>query len=122
MVDALATCASLDDWIARAAIPFSLGADRPLEDAVDRMMAALGGWRREYKAEPGTLVPLRFYGFDSPTEMMRTDSPRQLLHVALDYLASIDPTNGNARRQRIDALLGDDAVWSNPAAMMDLTQ
>jgi erythromycin esterase-like protein len=40
-------------------------------------------WMRRYNADPSHLVKLRFYGFDSPTEMTGTDSPRQLLHFAL---------------------------------------
>jgi erythromycin esterase-like protein len=83
---------------------------------------ALVEWMRQYNADPAHQLKIQFYGFDSPTEMMGTDSPRQLLHVALDYLASIDSRSGRQRRERIDALLGSDADWENPAAMMDPTQ
>jgi erythromycin esterase-like protein len=76
-------------------------------------------WMRSYNAEPGNRAKLRFYGFDSPTEMTGTDSPRQLLCFALDYLAALDRESGEARRQRIEALLGSDADWENPAALMD---
>jgi erythromycin esterase len=76
-------------------------------------------WMRRYNGEPSHHVKLRFYGFDSPTEMTGTDSPRQLLHFALNYLAAIDPDSGQVRRNRIDPLLGQDADWENPAAMMD---
>ncbi len=79
-------------------------------------------WMREYNADPSRPVPLRFYGFDSPTEMMDTDSPRRLLEFALDYLAPIDGAAGRERRERIEALLGRDADWENPAAMMDPAQ
>ena len=77
---------------------------------------------REYNADPSRPVPLRFYGFDSPTEMMNTESPRQLLEFVLDYLAPIDGAAGRERRERIEALLGPDADWENPAAMMDPAQ
>jgi erythromycin esterase len=79
-------------------------------------------WMRRYNAEPSRRVKLRLYGFDSPTEMYGTDSPSHVLHVALDYLASIDSNSGQKRRERIDALLGSDADWENPAALMDPTQ
>lgn len=79
-------------------------------------------WMRQYNADPSHGVKLQFYGFDSPTEMMGTDSPSQVLHFVLDYLASIDSASAQERRQRIDRLLGQDAEWENPAAMMDPTK
>jgi erythromycin esterase-like protein len=54
--------------------------------------------------------------------MTGTDSPSHVLHFALDYLTSIDNSSGQKRRQRIDSLLGSDADWENPAAMMDPTK
>ncbi|MCL5099326.1 MAG: erythromycin esterase family protein [Candidatus Omnitrophica bacterium] len=79
-------------------------------------------WMRRYNADPSHRVKLQFYGFDSPTEMMGTDSPRQILHFVLDYLASIDSASDQEHRQRIDALLGQDFDWENPAAMFDPTK
>lgn len=79
-------------------------------------------WMRQYNADPTRRVPLRFYGFDSPTEMMHSDSPRRLLEVALEYLAAVDCAGGRERRERIEALLGSDAAWENPAANMDPAQ
>ena len=79
-------------------------------------------WMRVYNADPSHSIKLQFYGFDSPTEMTSTDSPRQLLHFVLDYLASIDSARANEHRERIDPLLGQDADWENPAAMMDPTK
>ncbi len=67
-------------------------------------------------------VKLQFYGFDSPTEMMFSDSPAQVLHFVLDYLASIDSASDEEHRLRIDPLLGQDSDWENPAAMMDPTK
>ena len=43
--------------------------------------------------------------------MMSSDSPRQLLCCALDYLTSIDKDASEERRKRMDELLGDDADW-----------
>jgi erythromycin esterase-like protein len=79
-------------------------------------------WMRHYNADPMHHITLQFYGFDSPTEMMGSDSPRQVLHFVLDYLASIDGNLSQRYRSRIDQLLGPDAVWENPAATMDPTQ
>ncbi len=79
-------------------------------------------WMRHYNADPSHRLKLRFYGFDSPTEMTGSDSPRQVLHFVLDYLASIDRAGGEAHRGRIEPLLGQDADWENPAAMMDPAQ
>lgn len=79
-------------------------------------------WMRQYNVTRPDRPPLRFYGFDSPTEMMGTDSPRQCLHFALEYLAVFDDAAVRQRRMRIDALLGDDVAWENPAAMFDPTK
>jgi erythromycin esterase-like protein len=76
-------------------------------------------WMRQYNADSAQHVKLRFYGFDSPTEMYATDSPSHVLHFALDYLAAVDRVSGQTRRDRVDALLGSDADWENPAALMD---
>ena len=185
---------TLDDWIAREAIPFSVDAPETLNASVDRMVASLGDsvqllgfgealhggedmlilrnrlfrrlveahgynsiavessfprghlvdeyvagrgpasyeevrdagfshgfgrldanrelveWMRRYNADAAHHPRLRFYGFDSPTEMTGADSPRQLLHFALDYLAAMDPAGADARRRRVDPLIGDDAA------------
>ena len=79
-------------------------------------------WMRRYNADSSHRVKLLFYGFDSPTEMTDSDSPSQVLHFVLDYLASIEVTSGQERRQRIDPLLGQDSDWENPAAAFDPTK
>ncbi|MDD2754785.1 MAG: erythromycin esterase family protein [Methanothrix sp.] len=76
-------------------------------------------WMRAYNADGAHRIKLRFYGFDSPTEMMYSDSPRQILYFLLDYLASIDCPGDQEQRLRIDRLLGQDSDWENPAATMD---
>jgi len=76
-------------------------------------------WMRQYNADPSHRIKLQFYGFDSPTEMFGTDSPRQVLYFILDYLASIDPASAQEYRKRVDPLLGRDSDWENPDAMMD---
>ncbi len=78
-------------------------------------------WMRHYNADPAHQRKLQFYGFDSPTDVT-TDSPRQTLHVALDYLSERDEALGQEYRKRIDPLLGQDSAWENPAAALDPTQ
>jgi erythromycin esterase len=80
-------------------------------------------WMRHYNADPAHQRKLHFYGFDSPTDMTtESPHPRQALHVALDYLSSVDEATGREYRNRIDPLLGQDAAWENPAAVLDPTQ
>lgn len=79
-------------------------------------------WMRQYNADPSHSTKLQFYGFDSPNEMIGTDSPRQLLHFVLDYLASVDSFGIQEQRERIESLIGPDSDWENPAAMMDPTK
>jgi erythromycin esterase-like protein len=74
---------------------------------------------RGYNADPSHGVKVRFYGFDSPTEMTGTDSPRQVLHFVLDYFASVDGASSHEHRECIDLLLGSDSDWENPVALMD---
>jgi erythromycin esterase len=76
-------------------------------------------WMRQYNAGPAQTVRLRFYGFDSPTEMTGTDSPRRILNFVLDYLAAVDLALGRKHREQIEPLLGRDADWENPAALFD---
>ena len=79
-------------------------------------------WMRQYNADPSHSTKLHFYGFDSPTEMTGTESPGHALRFVLDYLTSIDSASGNEYRKRIDALLGEESKWEDPAAMMDPTK
>jgi erythromycin esterase-like protein len=79
-------------------------------------------WMRTFNDDPEHRVKLRFYGFDSPTEMIGSDSPAQVLHFVLDYLASIDSDGIQMHRDRIDQLLGQDSDWENPEASFDPTK
>ncbi len=73
-------------------------------------------WVRAYNASKKHSPKLTFYGFDAPTEMMNSDSPRRQLQFVLDYLEKIDGASVQERRQRIESLLGDDAPWENMEA------
>jgi erythromycin esterase len=79
-------------------------------------------WMRHYNADPAHQRKLQFYGFDSPTDVPSTDSPRQTLHFVLDYLSERDEALAQEYRSRIEPLLGQDSAWENPAAMLDPTQ
>ncbi len=79
-------------------------------------------WMRRHNADPTHRIKLRFYGFDSPTEATSTDSPGPILRFVLDYLAAIDGEGSQQRRDQIESLLGSDAEWENPAALMDPAQ
>lgn len=57
---------------------------------------------------------LRFDGFDGPMETEGTQSPRRSLTALSAFLGSGDVG-------RIERLAGDDARWSDPAAMWDAT-
>lgn len=75
-------------------------------------------WMRAYNAaSPKAMI--HFYGFDSPTEMTGADSPRQLLMVAIGYLRSVDEERAARYCEQVEALLGDDEEWANPAATFD---
>jgi|GEM_PF-133490 len=79
-------------------------------------------WMRAFNADPEHRVKLSFYGFDSPTEMIGSDSPAHVLHFVLDYLASIDSDGIEVHRDRIDQLLGQASDWENPEASLDPTK
>ena len=78
-------------------------------------------WMRHYNADPAHGMKLHFYGFDSPTDMS-ADSPRQTLHVVLEYLSSVDEALAQEYRSRIEPLLGPDSAWEDPAAALDPAQ
>jgi erythromycin esterase-like protein len=79
-------------------------------------------WMRTYNADPTHAIKLHFYGFDSPTEMMWTDSPRRLIELVLDYLALHDQDPREDRRTRIAELIGADAPWETQEAAFDPTK
>jgi erythromycin esterase len=76
-------------------------------------------WMRAYNADPAHRVKLRFYGFDIPGTPMGYASPRQVLLFAVDYLSSIESAVGQAHRERVEAVLGQDAEWESTAVYAD---
>lgn len=69
-------------------------------------------WLRAHNADRAPEDRVRFYGFDAPLETAAAPSPRRALTSVVAYLPETP-------RPELDALLGDDADWTNPAAMYD---
>jgi erythromycin esterase-like protein len=82
----------------------------------------LVAWMKKYNADPARKIKLRFYGLDIPTGTIGIASPRQVLHFALEFLASMDSNSAKERRARIEERLGQDSDWENPAAHIDPTK
>ena len=73
-------------------------------------------WLRAHNADRAPQDRVRFHGFDAPTEYSAAPSPRHALSSANDYLpVALQPESV----RDLDALLGDDADWTNQAAMYD---
>lgn len=76
-------------------------------------------WMRHYNSDPSHRTKIRFYGFDSPTEMSYADSPGHVLRFVLDYITSLDDACGKSYRQKIEPLIGEDSDWEDPAILFD---
>ncbi|MEV6324889.1 erythromycin esterase family protein [Nocardia sp. NPDC051787] len=73
-------------------------------------------WLRAYNAGRAPSDLVRFYGCDAPVEFSGAPSPRRALSWATDYLPeALRPESV----RDLDALLGEDADWTNEAAMFD---
>jgi erythromycin esterase-like protein len=73
-------------------------------------------WLRAHNADRAPQDRVRFHGFDAPLEISGAPSPRRALSSANDYLPSaLRPESV----RDLDALLGEDADWTNQAAMLD---
>lgn len=73
-------------------------------------------WLRAHNAGRAPQDRVRFHGFDAPLEFSAAPSPRRALSSASDYLpVALRPES----IRDLDALLGEDADWTNQAAMFD---
>jgi erythromycin esterase-like protein len=82
---------------------------------------ALVGWLRAYNESRPPAERVRFAGFDGPLEITGAASPRPALtalHAYLAERADLLPCTA----ETLDRLLGEDARWTNQAAMMDPSQ
>ncbi|SDY48393.1 Erythromycin esterase homolog [Micromonospora pattaloongensis] len=69
-------------------------------------------WMREWNAGRPAAERLTFHGFDAPLEMAGAPSPRRYLFQVCDFL-------GSNRAEEIDGLIGDEARWSDSAAIWE---
>lgn len=73
-------------------------------------------WIRDRNSGQEPADRVRFHGFDAPLEIAEAPGPRRALTAVHDFL----PTELRpATTDDLDVLLGDDADWTNPAAMFD---
>ncbi|GAB3458033.1 erythromycin esterase family protein [Actinophytocola sediminis] len=73
-------------------------------------------WLRAHNADRAPRDQVRFHGFDAPLETAAAPSPRHALRSVADYLpAALRP----ASVTDLDRLLGEDAAWTDEAAMYD---
>jgi erythromycin esterase-like protein len=77
-------------------------------------------WMRGYNRSVSPGERLAFHGFDAPLEMTGTPSPGPYLRHLRDYLGAHPGVPAlPAGAGILDELIGDDAQWSDPAALMD---
>jgi erythromycin esterase-like protein len=69
-------------------------------------------WMREWNTGRLAAERLTFHGFDAPLEIAGAPSPRRYLSQVCDFL-------GSNRAEEIDGLIGDEARWSDPAAIWE---
>jgi len=92
--------------------------DRALADGFSHGFGAapanrdLLAWMREWNAGRPDAERLRFHGFDAPLEIAGAPSPRRYLAQVCDFL-------GCDRSAEIDGLIGDEARWSDSAAIWE---
>ncbi|MGQ4599702.1 erythromycin esterase family protein [Nocardia sp. R6R-6] len=73
-------------------------------------------WLRAHNSGRAPQDRVRFHGFEAPLEYSGAASPRHALSAADDYLpAALRPESV----RDLTALVGEDADWTNPAAMYD---
>jgi erythromycin esterase-like protein len=73
-------------------------------------------WLRAHNAGRAPRDRVRFYGFDAPLELSGVPSPRRPLFSVHDYLPeALRPESA----RELDGLLGEDADWTNEAAVFD---
>ena len=77
-------------------------------------------WMRAYNEGRPAADQVRFAGFDGPLEITGAASPRPVLTALHDYLsARLDTDLLPCTPAVLDRLIGPDARWTDPEAMMD---
>ncbi|WP_067813950.1 erythromycin esterase family protein [Nocardia inohanensis] len=79
----------------------------------------LVAWLRAHNAGREPSERVRFYGFEAPVEYAGAPSPRRALSAVVELLpAALRPGSVH----ELDALLGEESDWTNPAAMYDAAE
>jgi erythromycin esterase-like protein len=77
-------------------------------------------WMRAHNDGRPAAEQVRFAGFDGPLEITGAQSPRRALTALHDYLARwVEADQLPCDARTLDRLIGDDARWTNPDAMLD---
>lgn len=86
-------------------------------------------WMREWNARRPASERLSFHGFDAPLEMESVPSPRRYLARVREFLGAGEAASDRPEEpdrpeeidqaEEIEALIGDEARWSDPAAIWE---
>jgi erythromycin esterase-like protein len=113
---------AVDDYVAGGVAEIDSEIDTVLETGFSHGFGNVPGnrelveWLREHNAGRAPRDRVRFHGFDAPLETYSAPNPRPSLSAVHDYLpAALRPESA----RDLDALLGDDADWTNEAAVFD---
>ncbi|NUT32489.1 MAG: erythromycin esterase family protein [Hamadaea sp.] len=112
----------VDDYLATGAGTLDEVMERGFSHEFGRSPAnrELVRWMRAHNENRPDSERLRFAGFDGPLEIAAAASPREALVALHAYLeARIGPGLLPCTAATLDQLLGADARWTEPAAMMD---
>ncbi|WP_454856079.1 erythromycin esterase family protein [Promicromonospora soli] len=115
----------VDDYVTGEGAP-ELGLDEVMERGFSHEWGAFPGnrelvrWMRAYNEGRPAPDRVRFAGFDGPLEITGGASPRPVLTALHEYLtARVDADLLPCTADVLDRLIGADARWTHPDAMMD---
>lgn len=115
----------VDDYVTGAGDP-ELGLDEVMERGFSHEWGAfpanreLVRWMRAHNEGRPALDRVRFAGFDGPLEITGGASPRAVLNALHEYLSErVDADLLPCTAEVLDRLVGADARWTHPDAMMD---
>lgn len=108
----------VNDYLAGAEIDLQRVLDEGFSHPYVHALEATGELLRSLRALNRTLeTPVRFYGFDGPMEMAAAPSPRAyLVRLRAALPAAVPSVVGESE---LDALLGDEARWTEERAMYE---
>ncbi|CAM3315885.1 erythromycin esterase family protein [Tsukamurella hominis] len=108
----------VNDYLAGAEIDLDRVLDEGFSHPYVHALEATGELLRTLRALNRTQeTPVRFYGFDGPMEMAAAPSPRAYLLRLRAALAEVAP--GVVAESELEALLGDEARWTDERAMYE---